>query len=192
MCAYKLVTCQFKWWGLQTRVERMIMNAERRIFTKFHREVCCWIDKWYGLTMEDIRRIEEETKHMLVEVSTVLRFHIVLRVVYIGIVEGSCSMFPFLFHNLVCVCASYETILILNSVQVCALQFNTAVLCLVVFKQRLLHSSMSVREGSPFLDHNVCTRTLSVHLSPCSNGMTHTALLEATLKLEMRDSVSRE
>ena len=67
MCAYKLVTCQFKWWGLQGRVEKMIMNAEKRVFTKFHREVCCWIDQWYGLTLEDIRKIEEETKQILVE-----------------------------------------------------------------------------------------------------------------------------
>ena len=102
------------------------MNAERRVFTKFHREVCCWIDKWYGLTMEDIRRIEDETKRILVEVSTVHRFHSVVSHI---IVEEPCSM----FHG-----------------------------------------------------------TLSVYPSLCSNGMTHNALLEATLKLEMRDSVSRE
>ena len=47
----------------------MIMNAEKRVFTKFHREVCHWIDQWYGLTIEDIRKIGEETKHILVEVS---------------------------------------------------------------------------------------------------------------------------
>ncbi len=40
-----LVTCQFKWWGLKGRVEKMIMNAEKGVFTKFHREVCCWIDQ---------------------------------------------------------------------------------------------------------------------------------------------------
>lgn len=53
------------------------MNAERRVFTKFHREVCCWIDQWYGLTMEDIRKIEEETKRILVEVSGVLKCAVV-------------------------------------------------------------------------------------------------------------------
>ena len=67
MCAYKLVTCEFKWWGLQGRVEQMIMKAERRVFTGFHRQVFCWLDEWYGLTMEDIRRIEEETKSQLQE-----------------------------------------------------------------------------------------------------------------------------
>lgn len=30
MCAYKLVTCEFKWWGLQTKVESMIMKVRER------------------------------------------------------------------------------------------------------------------------------------------------------------------
>lgn len=62
MCAYKLVTCEFKWFGLQTKVEKFIQTSERRLFTKFHRQLFCWIDKWYGLTMADIRRIEDETQ----------------------------------------------------------------------------------------------------------------------------------
>ncbi|GIY20195.1 phosphatidylinositol transfer protein alpha isoform [Caerostris darwini] len=65
MCAYKLVTVEFKWLGLQTRVENFIQSTERRLFLKFHREVFCWIDKWYGLTMADIRKMEEETKKEL-------------------------------------------------------------------------------------------------------------------------------
>lgn len=65
MCAYKLVTVEFKWLGLQTRVEHFIQSTERRLFLKFHREVFCWIDKWYGLTMADIRKMEEETKKEL-------------------------------------------------------------------------------------------------------------------------------
>jgi hypothetical protein len=28
------------------------------LFSKFHREVFCWIDRWHGLTMEDIRELE--------------------------------------------------------------------------------------------------------------------------------------
>ena len=47
------------------------MKTEKRVFSKFHREVCCWIDKWYGLTMDDIRRIEEETRRELNEVSVI-------------------------------------------------------------------------------------------------------------------------
>jgi len=62
MTAYKLVTIQFKWWGLQDRVENFIHSTEKRIFTNFHRQVFCWMDKWHGMTMEDIRALEEQTK----------------------------------------------------------------------------------------------------------------------------------
>jgi len=62
MCAYKLCTVEFKWFGLQNKVEKFIQTSERRLFTKFHRQLFCWIDQWYGLTMADIRRIEDETQ----------------------------------------------------------------------------------------------------------------------------------
>ncbi|XP_046559607.1 phosphatidylinositol transfer protein alpha isoform-like [Haliotis rubra] len=65
MCAYKLVRAKFKWFGLQTRVEKMIMKQEQRLFTNFHREVFCWMDQWYGLTMSDIRALEDKTKEDL-------------------------------------------------------------------------------------------------------------------------------
>ena len=39
MTCYKLVTAEFKWFGLQTRVESFIMKAERRLFTNFHRYI---------------------------------------------------------------------------------------------------------------------------------------------------------
>ena len=35
---------------------------EKKLFTKFHRELFCWIDQWHGLTMADIRRIEDEVQ----------------------------------------------------------------------------------------------------------------------------------
>jgi len=67
MTAYKLVTIQFKWWGLQDRVENFIHSTEKRIFTNFHRQVFCWMDKWHGMTMNDIRALEEQTKKDLDE-----------------------------------------------------------------------------------------------------------------------------
>ncbi|XP_038231194.1 LOW QUALITY PROTEIN: phosphatidylinositol transfer protein alpha isoform [Dermochelys coriacea] len=67
MCAYKLVTVKFKWWGLQNKVENFIQKQEKRLFTNFHRQLFCWLDKWVDLTMEDIRRMEEETKKQLDE-----------------------------------------------------------------------------------------------------------------------------
>ncbi|XP_066937638.1 phosphatidylinositol transfer protein beta isoform-like isoform X4 [Macrobrachium rosenbergii] len=65
MTCYKLVTCEFKWFGLQTRVEKFIQDIERRLFTNFHRQVFCWMDRWYGMTMDDIRQLEDKTKEEL-------------------------------------------------------------------------------------------------------------------------------
>lgn len=36
-----------------------------RLFRNFHRQVFCWLDEWYGMTMEDIRRLEAEAKEEL-------------------------------------------------------------------------------------------------------------------------------
>jgi len=65
MTCYKLVTCHFNWFGLQTRVEKLIHKYEMRLFTKFHRQVFCWIDNWYGLTLDDIRDLEVEVQREL-------------------------------------------------------------------------------------------------------------------------------
>uniref|UniRef100_A0A3Q3LCJ4 Phosphatidylinositol transfer protein alpha isoform n=1 Tax=Mastacembelus armatus TaxID=205130 RepID=A0A3Q3LCJ4_9TELE len=70
MCAYKLVTVEFKWMGLQGKMENFIQKVEKRLFTNFHRQLFCWIDNWINLSMDDIRRMEEETKKELDEVST--------------------------------------------------------------------------------------------------------------------------
>ncbi|CAG05316.1 unnamed protein product, partial [Tetraodon nigroviridis] len=45
-----------------------LSQQEKRIFTNFHRQLFCWIDRWVGLTMEDIRRMEDETQRELEEV----------------------------------------------------------------------------------------------------------------------------
>ena len=45
------------------------IQAERRVFTNFHRQVFCWLDQWHGLSLRDIRRIEAQTKIELDEVS---------------------------------------------------------------------------------------------------------------------------
>lgn len=34
-------------------------------FSILNRQVFCWIDRWYGLTMDDIRAIEDKTKEEL-------------------------------------------------------------------------------------------------------------------------------
>lgn len=67
MCAYKLVKTEFKWWGLQTKAESLIATFNRKLFTRFHRQTFVWMDEWFGMTIEDIRRYEEETKAELVK-----------------------------------------------------------------------------------------------------------------------------
>ena len=74
MCCYKLVMGEFKWFGLQNKVEKFIQHAEQRIFFIFHRQIFCWMDKWYGLTMEDIRNLEEKTKKELDDVTMIILF----------------------------------------------------------------------------------------------------------------------
>ncbi|CAK8686072.1 unnamed protein product [Clavelina lepadiformis] len=65
MCVYKLVSVEFKWWGLQDNVESRIHKTTRRLFTSLHRQVVCWIDDWYGLSVEELRIHEQETKEEL-------------------------------------------------------------------------------------------------------------------------------
>lgn len=65
MCAYKLVRCHFKKLGFQGIVESFIQRQERRIFQNFHRQVYCWMDKWHGMTMDDIRRVEDKAQEEL-------------------------------------------------------------------------------------------------------------------------------
>ena len=59
MWAYKLVRCEFKWRGLQNLVEKTIQTFQREVFVIFHQKLFCWIDRWYGMTIEDIRKFEE-------------------------------------------------------------------------------------------------------------------------------------
>ena len=56
MTMYKLVTIDFKYWGLQTKTERMIADQQRALLHVTMRQAFCLIDEWHGLTMEDIRR----------------------------------------------------------------------------------------------------------------------------------------
>jgi len=67
MTCYKLVTVEFKWFGIQNKIESFIQNEMKSLFTKFHRQVFCWTDKWYGMTMDDIRALENKTKYDLDE-----------------------------------------------------------------------------------------------------------------------------
>lgn len=62
MCCYKLVKCNVSIFGLQGKLENFIHRQENRLFNTFHRQVFCEMDKWYGMTMDDIRKLEDDTK----------------------------------------------------------------------------------------------------------------------------------
>ena len=59
MCAYKLVTAEFDYWGLQGKIEEFIHNYEEGLFMTYHRQLFCWMDTWHGHTIEDIRQYEK-------------------------------------------------------------------------------------------------------------------------------------
>eukprot|EP00095_Tigriopus_kingsejongensis_P001621 snap_masked-scaffold289_size220122-processed-gene-1.14 protein:Tk01621 transcript:snap_masked-scaffold289_size220122-processed-gene-1.14-mRNA-1 annotation:"phosphatidylinositol transfer protein alpha isoform" len=62
MTVYKLVTIEFVWFGFQGMVESSLNNYEIALFRKFHRQIFCSIDKWFGMSMADIRALEENAK----------------------------------------------------------------------------------------------------------------------------------
>nr|XP_048303207.1 membrane-associated phosphatidylinositol transfer protein 2 isoform X9 [Myodes glareolus] len=66
MCAYKLCKVEFRYWGMQSKIERFIHDTGlRRVMVRAHRQAWCWQDEWYGLTMENIRALEREVQLML-------------------------------------------------------------------------------------------------------------------------------
>jgi hypothetical protein len=68
MCCYKLVTFKFDVFGFQNIVENFFESYQRNLFLMFNRQVFCTIDKWIGLTLEDIRHLEKKTKEELDQV----------------------------------------------------------------------------------------------------------------------------
>ncbi|XP_071618497.1 membrane-associated phosphatidylinositol transfer protein 1 [Heliangelus exortis] len=68
MCAYKLCKVEFRYWGMQSKIEQFIHDVGlRKVMLRAHRQAWCWQDEWMGLTMEDIRQLEEETAKMLAQ-----------------------------------------------------------------------------------------------------------------------------
>ncbi|KAI0218886.1 Membrane-associated phosphatidylinositol transfer protein 1 [Lamellibrachia satsuma] len=63
MCAYKLCKVEFRYWGMQSKIERFIHDVGlRKTMLRAHRQAWCWQDEYYGLTMADIRKLERETQ----------------------------------------------------------------------------------------------------------------------------------
>ena len=63
MYVHLLFQVDFRYWGLQSKVERFIHDyGLRRVMLRAHRQAWAWQDEWVGLTMDDIRRLERETQ----------------------------------------------------------------------------------------------------------------------------------
>ena len=95
----------------------LYLQALRFIFTKFHRLCFCYMDQWHGLTMDDIRRLEEKTKHDLSVVrldafcKRVIKYNFCCNVVmsYQLISTASAHMLYSLVRQAPCTKAYYKT-----------------------------------------------------------------------------------
>ncbi|XP_034118816.1 protein retinal degeneration B isoform X4 [Drosophila albomicans] len=63
MTAYKICRVEFRYWGMQTKLEKFIHDvALRKTMLRAHRQAWAWQDEWHGLTIEDIRELELQTQ----------------------------------------------------------------------------------------------------------------------------------
>ncbi|XP_064618758.1 protein retinal degeneration B-like isoform X2 [Lineus longissimus] len=68
MCAYKLCRVEFKYWGMQTKIERFIHDIGlRKTMLRAHRQAWCWQDEYHGLELSDIRELERQAQLALEE-----------------------------------------------------------------------------------------------------------------------------
>lgn len=67
MTAYKLVTIDAPYWGFGSRLEQALMAGERALFLESHRNSFAWIDAWFGLTVEVMRELEQQSDTSLNE-----------------------------------------------------------------------------------------------------------------------------
>jgi hypothetical protein len=52
-----------------------------------HKQAYCWMDEWFGMTMEELRKFEEQTKEYLDMVSFTMQCHHTLRRLYYNFVN---------------------------------------------------------------------------------------------------------
>lgn len=59
----KVVKLRVKVFGLQTRAESWgHAYGFRAAFATYHRRLWCWLDEWWGMSVADVRAMEEETR----------------------------------------------------------------------------------------------------------------------------------
>ena len=47
------------------QVESFMMSYEHTLLNRFHRQIFCWTDRWFGMTIDDIRALEDKTRREL-------------------------------------------------------------------------------------------------------------------------------
>jgi hypothetical protein len=65
MCAYKMVKVDANYWGVQNRVEKLMLNGIHQVVLLTHRNAFCWLDEWFDLTYEEICDKEQTRRQRL-------------------------------------------------------------------------------------------------------------------------------
>jgi hypothetical protein len=61
MICVKVVKFHFKWRGLQNAVEKYALNTTyHNVFLDANRALMSWVKKWYPMSIEDIRKMEDD------------------------------------------------------------------------------------------------------------------------------------
>jgi hypothetical protein len=65
ICVYLLVECELKAFGLQTKIENSMVSMNEKTFTKIHREIFCWQDRWFNINENELEKIESDLQEKL-------------------------------------------------------------------------------------------------------------------------------
>jgi len=65
MCCYKLVSVECKLAIIQSAIESKLHDTQRGLFLRLHQKMHFTVDDWLDLTMEEIRKLENEIKEEL-------------------------------------------------------------------------------------------------------------------------------
>ena len=65
MTCYKNVSIECKIFGLQNKLESLILNQYRQMLLGFHQQLWCWTDEWIDLSLEDVQNLEKNAKSEL-------------------------------------------------------------------------------------------------------------------------------
>ena len=62
MTCHKSISVHCKIFGLQSRLEAIILNQYREMLLGFHQQIWAWTDDWFSLSLEDVRALEKQAK----------------------------------------------------------------------------------------------------------------------------------